>query len=96
MTSELAKTIATCAIWLATAVILTFGLFRMTGSTEFFIFTTLIIAGATAGATVAVWYPRDTAATSSVQSSHADAGLERSTSPSLVREEQGITRKPGL
>jgi hypothetical protein len=96
MTSELAKTISTCAIWLATAVILTFGLFRMNGSTEFFVFTTLIIAGAAGGATAAVWYTREPAAPSSGQAPRSDDGLERSTSSSPVPEEHGITRQPGL
>jgi hypothetical protein len=55
MTSELAKAVSTCAIWAAMATILTFGLFRMNGSTEFFIFTTFILACAAGGATAAVW-----------------------------------------
>ncbi len=46
MTSELAKTTSTCAIWLATAVIFTFGLFRMNGSTEFFVVTFIIALAA--------------------------------------------------
>jgi hypothetical protein len=96
MTSELAKTISTSGIWLATAVILTFGLFRMTGSTEFFILTTMIIAGAATVATVTVWYPREPAATSSGQAPRPDGGLEQSASPILVRGEHGITQKPGV
>ena len=56
MTDQLSRTIATCAIWLATAVILTFGLFRMTGETFFFLIATLVISGAALGATAVVWY----------------------------------------
>ena len=46
MTSELAKTISTCSIWLAMAVIFTFGLFKMNGDAFFFIVATVILAGA--------------------------------------------------
>jgi len=58
MTDQLSKTIATCAIWLATAVILTFGLFRMTGDMFFFLVATMVIAGAAFGATAVVWHVR--------------------------------------
>src|SRR3954471_408644 len=54
--SEAAKAISTSAIWLSTAVILTFGLFRMNGDFLFFFLGMAIIAGAAAGATVAVWH----------------------------------------
>ena len=57
MTAELSKTISTCTIWLATAVILTFGVFRMNGELLFFFVTTATIAGAAVGATALVWQP---------------------------------------
>jgi hypothetical protein len=57
MSSELSKTISTCSIWLATAMILTFGLFKMNGDPFFFVFATLVIAGAALGATALVWVP---------------------------------------
>jgi hypothetical protein len=96
MTNEIAKTISTCAIWLATAVILTFGLFRMNGSTEFFVFTTLIICGAAAGATSAVWYTRGPAESSSGQEPRPNRNLERTESSTSTSEEHGITRRPGV
>ena len=55
MGSDTAKAVSTCVIWLATAVIMTFGLFRMNGDFLFFFLGMAIIAGAAAGATVAVW-----------------------------------------
>ena len=55
MGSESAKTISTCAIWFSTAIIMTFGLFRMNGDFLFFFLGMAIIAGAAAGGTVAVW-----------------------------------------
>jgi hypothetical protein len=57
MTCELSKTISTCAIWLATAVILTFGVFRMNGDMVFFWITTAMIAGIAYAATRVVWNP---------------------------------------
>lgn len=61
MGSEAAKAISTCGIWLATAVILTFGLFRMNMDFLAFFLGTAIIAGAAAGATAVVWQnPRAT------------------------------------
>ena len=95
MSSELAKTISTCAIWAATAVVLTFGLFRMNGSTEFFVFVTLIIAVAAAGATAAVWCGPLLAGMSAGQAPRLDTPVEQSTPPAQVPEEHGITRKPG-
>ena len=56
MGSEAAKAVSTSAIWLSTAVIMTFGLFRMNGDFLFFFLGIVIIAGAAAGATVAVWH----------------------------------------
>lgn len=56
MGSETAKAISTSAIWVSTAVIMTFGLFRMNGDFLFFFLGMVIIAGAAAGATVAVWH----------------------------------------
>jgi hypothetical protein len=96
MMRELARTISTCAIWLATATIFTFGLFRMNGSTEFFVLTTLIIAGAAAGATVAVWYTRAPTELPPGQAPTTDDAQQRSKFPGPLHEEQGITRKPGL
>jgi hypothetical protein len=55
MTNELSKTISTCTIWLATALILTFGVFRMNGEFFFFFVITAMIAGAAVGATHIVW-----------------------------------------
>jgi len=55
MSSELAKTISTCSIWLAMAVIFTFGLFKMNGDAFFFIVATVILAGAAVAATALVW-----------------------------------------
>ena len=55
MTSELSKTISTCAVWIATAVILTFGLFRMRGEWFFFLMATMIISGSSLGATAVIW-----------------------------------------
>ena len=57
MTSELSKTICTCTIWLATAVILTFGLFRMNGDIIFFVVATGMVAAAAVGGTFIVWQP---------------------------------------
>lgn len=56
MGSETAKAISTSAIWLSTAVIMTFGLFRMNGDFLFFFFGMAILAVAAMGATVAVWH----------------------------------------
>ena len=56
MSSELAKTISTCSIWLAMAVIFTFGLFKMNGDAFFFIVATVILAGAAVAATALVWH----------------------------------------
>jgi hypothetical protein len=55
MTSEVAKTISTCTIWMATAVTMTNGLFKMHGDAAFFVVTTAIIMGAAVGATAFVW-----------------------------------------
>jgi hypothetical protein len=55
MTNELAKTISTSSIWIATAVILTFGLFRMSGDFLFFFCVSVVIAGAAAGSTALIW-----------------------------------------
>jgi hypothetical protein len=99
MTSEVAKTISTCAIWLATAVILTFGVFRVTmsGGVESFCFlfvvAPLIIAGAAAGATTAVWYPWPAARSGHVP--RPEDGSKPSTPPSPMPEEHGITRELG-
>jgi hypothetical protein len=57
MKNELSKTIATCAIWISIANVFIFGLFKMTGSTEFFVIVTAIIAFAAAGSTIAIWVP---------------------------------------
>jgi hypothetical protein len=57
MNGELAKTISTCTIWLATTVILTFGLFKMDGSVTFFMITTGIICTAAVVGTLAIWSP---------------------------------------
>jgi hypothetical protein len=56
VSSELAKTISTCCIWLATTVML-LGLFRRNeeGATLIFIFATFFIATAAASATAVVW-----------------------------------------
>ena len=56
MNSDAWRAISTGTVWVSTAIILTFGLYRMSGgSAEFFGCSTLIIiAGATA-ATVAIW-----------------------------------------
>ncbi len=51
MTSELAKTISTCASWLATAIIFILGLFRMNSEFIVFVVATVVIAGSAAGAT---------------------------------------------
>ncbi len=90
MASEVAKTISTCAIWLAMAMVLTFGLFRMNGSTLFFAIITLIIAGAAFGATVAVWYQPPRLA--------PQLGDERVRTDSRIPapQEHGITRRPGV
>ena len=61
MTSELAKTISTTAVWVSTAVLTTFGLFRMNFNGELGGFILLLIvvavfAGATLG-TIAIWSP---------------------------------------
>jgi hypothetical protein len=58
MSSELSKTIATCGIWLALAVIFTFGLFRdsVDGFTAV-VLAGIIMLGATVS-TVAVWAPQ--------------------------------------
>ena len=55
MTSEIARTIATSAVWISTAIILAFGLFRMNGPIELFLFGTLfVMLGATAS-TAFIW-----------------------------------------
>jgi preprotein translocase subunit SecF len=58
MSSELSKTISTCAIWIALAVILTFGVFRDSVDG----FTTVVLTGIVMlGGTVssfAVWVPQ--------------------------------------
>jgi hypothetical protein len=93
MTSELAKAVSTCAIWAAMATILTFGLFRMNGSTEFFIFTTFILACAAAGATAAVWLsPRHTAVQPGAESRPDDRDGSAASRPGV--EERAITSKP--
>ncbi len=95
MTSELAKTIATCAIWAALATILTFGLFRMNGSTEFFVITTFILACAAGGSTVAVWLAHGAAATPPVAATRPEESNGGSPRPRPTAEEHGITRKSG-
>jgi hypothetical protein len=57
MTSEISKTISTCTIWLATAMIMTFGVFQKNGDIMFFIVVTAIIIGGAAGATTVIWKP---------------------------------------
>jgi hypothetical protein len=98
MTNELSKTVSTCAIWLATACIFVFGLFRMTGTTDFFLFATLFIAVAALGATVAVWYPGmkgDLSETSSGQQTSAGNALQPTLPAMGGSKEHGITRHPG-
>ena len=55
MSSDVARMLATCAIWFSTATILTFGLFRMTGDLMFFMPVTAMICGAAVGGTALVW-----------------------------------------
>ena len=59
MNSELAKTISTCAIWMAVAFILTFGFFRMNfnGNETFILLIVVptVICLSAAGATAVVW-----------------------------------------
>jgi len=61
MTSELAKTISTSAVWVSTAVLTTFGLFRMNfngelGGVILLLIVVAVFAGATLG-TIAIWSP---------------------------------------
>jgi hypothetical protein len=60
MTSDVAKTISTCTIWLATAISLAGGLFTMRGwwDAAFYVVTTAIIVGAAVGATAVVWHAK--------------------------------------
>jgi hypothetical protein len=61
VTSDLSKTISTCTIWLATAMIMTFGLFRMSnGDFIFYMVLSAIIIGGAAGATATIWKPSTT------------------------------------
>jgi high-affinity Fe2+/Pb2+ permease len=93
MTSELAKTISTCAIWGAMATILTFGLFRMNGSTEFFVITTFILACAAAVATAVVWLsPRHDAAKPGAESRPNER--EANAASRSAAEDHAITSKP--
>ena len=104
MTNELSRTIATCAIWFATACIFTFGLFRMNGSTEFFVIVTLILASAAAVSTIVVWLPASAwvsgnqgavAEKSSAQQGNATQVLPPSDLELGASHEHGITRRPG-
>ncbi len=95
MANELARTISTCAIWAATMVILTFGLFRMNGSTEFFVITTMIVCAAAGGATAAVWHSRESAEESSDSAQPPDESPERPTPPGPKPGDHGITHRPG-
>jgi hypothetical protein len=56
MTSDVAKTISTCTIWLSVAIILTFGLFRMNADGIHFVVATALIMGAAIAATASVWH----------------------------------------
>jgi hypothetical protein len=59
MSSELAKTISSSVVWLAVAIILTGGLYRMSGgSPEFYGFTTIVIVGGATISTAVIWIPR--------------------------------------
>jgi hypothetical protein len=92
---ELAKAIATCGIWLATAVIFTFGLFRMNGSTEFFVLSTIAIASAAAVATVVVWLPRGLLETAADKPPPRPEELPETDAPTtIMNADYGITRKP--
>jgi hypothetical protein len=96
MSNELAKAISTCGVWLSTAVILTFGLFRMTEKDPvFFLMISLVIAGAAAGATVAVWYPHALAKTPANGPTHPGDNPPRTEPGTAVSGEHGITRRPG-
>jgi hypothetical protein len=58
MSSELSRTIATSDVWLSVAVILTFGLYRMTnGDDLLYLLATALITIPAAVATVAIWAP---------------------------------------
>jgi hypothetical protein len=95
MISEISRTVSTCAIWLAVAIIFTFGLFRMNGSTEFFVITTFILAAAAAGATIAIWFAPGAQGTSSRPSARSD-DWRHDDAPTVAMEEHGIARKPGM
>jgi hypothetical protein len=98
MKDELAKTISTCAIWLATAVILTFGLFRMTGNAFFFLCATGVIAGAACIGTAVVWLPmKDGGSTDAASSPRSGPGErnEPTQPPTRLPTEPGITSRPG-
>jgi hypothetical protein len=59
MTSEVAKTISTCTIWLSVAMTLTGGLFTMHGyDAAFFVVVTALIMGAATAATAIVWHAK--------------------------------------
>jgi hypothetical protein len=55
MTTEVAKTIATSAVWICTAIILAGGLYRMHGQEDFFAFATFVIMSAATLATGFIW-----------------------------------------
>lgn len=60
MTSEIARTIATCSIWLAAAMILTFGgIFKISGDSAvvlaIMVGVPVVVCGAAAFSTRAIW-----------------------------------------
>ena len=63
MNSELSKTISTCAVWLAVACILTFGVFQSHAASDFavmviFLFAPAIVVFGAVAATQAIWKSR--------------------------------------
>ncbi len=55
MTGELSKTVSICTVWISTAVIFTFGLFKMNADFLFFFLASVMVAGAAIGCTSAIW-----------------------------------------
>ena len=76
MNNESARAVSTAAVWISTAVIMTFGLFRMNGEFLFFFLGMAILAGAAVGATFAIWQERPP-----TTSSAPSGGTEKATPP---------------